>query len=136
MSKKSRVAYEHAYNYIENNIFKLSRVASFTTDYEIAMRTAIRNCNPAAKLFACHFHFSQACKRKATQIDGFITLIRTNQQAESIYYRVLSLPILPVGHIMAAFNELRKEARSLKSSSMNRFFNYFRKQWILKVRTV
>lgn len=133
MSKKSRRAYDHVFQYIEQNIFKLSKVTTFTTDYEIAMRAAIAECNPTAQLYACHFHFAQACKRKATQIDGLVTLIRTNKNAESIYYRILSLPLLPVNHIISAFNELRTEARALKNSSMNKFFVYFRRQWILKV---
>lgn len=133
MSKKSRSAYQNVFDYIENNIFKLSRASSFTTDYEMAMRSAIASCNPTAKLFACHFHFSQACKRRASQIDGFVSLIRTNKNAESIYYRLLSLPILPCDHILPAFNELRVEARAINETCMNKFLSYYRKQWILKV---
>lgn len=133
MSKKSRAAYNDVFQYIENNLFKLSRAASFTTDYEIAMRSAIAMCNPTAKLYACHFHFSQACKRRASQIDGFVSLIRTNRTAESIYYRLLSLPLLPVQHIIPAFNELWTEARAMGMPCMNKFLTYYRRQWILKV---
>lgn len=133
MSKKSRLAYEAVFDYIENNLFKLSNAASFTTDYEVAMRAAIATCNPHAMYFACHFHFTQACKRRASQIEGFVSLIRSNTNAESIYYRLLSLPLLPVDHIAPAFNELHTEARSLKNKSMNKFIAYYRRQWILKV---
>lgn len=69
MSNKSRLAYDHAFEYFENNVFKLFKAASFTTDYEIAMRAALMKINPAAKMVACHFHFAQACKRRAAQID-------------------------------------------------------------------
>lgn len=133
MSRKSRSAYQDAFEYINNNVFKLSRAASFTTDYEVAMRSAIAHINPSAKLFACHFHFAQACKMRASQIDGFIALIRTNREAESIYYRLMSLPLLPVGHIIPAFNEINVEARALKMQCMKKFIAYYRKQWILKV---
>lgn len=135
MSKKSRAAYAHVFKYIDANIFKLSRAASFTTDYEIAMRAAIADCNPMAKMYACHFHFSQACKRRACKIDGLIEFIRSDRQAESIYYRLLSIPLLPENHILNAFNELRTEARALKNGGMNKFIVYFRKQWIMKVFT-
>lgn len=133
MSKKSRFAYDAVFDYIEKNIFQLSRAASFTTDYELAIRSAIAKCNPTAVYFACHFHFTQACKRRASQIDGFVTLIRSNTEAESIYYRLLSLPLLPVDHIIPAFNELQTEARALKNKNMNKFCSYYRRQWIVKV---
>lgn len=133
MSNKSRLAYEHVFNYIDKNIFPLSSVASFTTDYELAMRGSIAACNPSAKLYACHFHFAQACKRRAAQTNGFVELVRSNKEAESIYYRLLSLPLLPVDHIIPAFNELNAEARKLKSAPMRQFLAYYRRQWILSV---
>lgn len=133
MSKKSRLSYEAVFDYVDKNIFQLSRAASFTTDYEVAMRSALAICNPTAKYYACHFHFTQACKRRASKLDGLVTLIRSNTDAESIYYRLLSLPILPAAHIIPVFNELQTEARALKNRSMNKFLAYFRKQWIVKV---
>lgn len=132
MSKKSRLAYEAVFDCVDKNIFQLSRAASFTTDYEVAMRSALVTINRTAKYYACHFHFAQACKRRASQNEGFTALVRSNSDAESIYYR-LCLPLLPVAHIIPAFQEIQTEARALKNKSMNRFLAYFRKQWILKV---
>lgn len=136
MSKKSQAAYEHLFDYIENNIFKLSQTASFTTDYEQAMRNALVKINPNARMYACHFHYCQALKRRATQIDGFVNFIRSNKQAESIYYRIMSLPLLPAKYIVDAFHQLQKEAFEVSKTGFRKFFAYYRRQWINKVNLI
>lgn len=133
LSNKTQAAYTDVFRYIEQNVFKLSEVASFTTDYEIAMRNALRAINPNANMFACHFHFCQAAKKKATQTEGFIELIRKNKEAESIYYRLFCLPLLPAAFIKNAFESLQTEADALKKRPMKKFLAYFRKQWMDKV---
>lgn len=133
MSKKSKNAYTHVFEYIEKNIFELSNAASFTTDYELAMRTAIAECNPTARMYACHFHFAQACKRRASQIDGFVHLVRTNKDVECIYYRLMCLPLLPAQYIADAFNALKAEARVIKKRALKQFVSYYERQWIIKV---
>lgn len=135
MSKKSQNAYRQVFDYIEKFVFELSTVASFTTDYELAMRAAIAAINPTAELFACHFHFAQACKRRASQIDGFVNLVRSNKQVESIYYRLLCLPLLPGEYITKAFNALKAEARAIKSRALRLFLSYYERQWMEKVNS-
>lgn len=136
MSKKSQVAYEHAFNYIENNIFPLSSAITITTDYEKAMRNALSKINPIARMYACHFHFCQAVKRRATKIDGLVNFIRTNIKAESIYYRLMSLPLLPSNFIMATFEQLKNEVLELKKKCFRNFFAYFENQWIKNVSSI
>lgn len=133
MSRKSQAAYDHAFEYLNKNVFKLSSVASFTTDYEVAMRNALRDMNPTAKMYACHFHFCQAGKRKASQIIGFVDMIRSDNRAASIYYRLLYLPLLPAIYIKDAFESLQNEAFTLNRSGFKKYFAYFEKQWIVKV---
>lgn len=134
MSKKTQAAYEAVFEYIDEHIFKLSECASFTTDYEIAMRNGCRSICPRAKLYACHFHFCQACKKRGTQTDGFVKLIRSNKQAESIYYRLMCLPLLPADYINDAFESIVTEANAIKPNiPMKKFLAYYRKQWIQKV---
>lgn len=133
MSRKCQPAYEHVFDFIDKNVFPLSTVATFTTDYEVAMRNALRKINPTARMFACHFHFCQASKKKAMKIDNFIAMIRSDKYAASIYYRLLCLPILPATHIHEAFESLKKEAFQRNKRGFSRFFKYFEKQWIVKV---
>lgn len=134
MSKKSQAAYEHLFNYIEQNIFQLSTVVSFTTDYETAMRNALVKVNPNARMVACHFHYCQALKRRASQTDGFVTLIKINKEAESIYYRLMDLPLLPAEFIPDISEELQREAFHLNKRGFKQFFTYFRREWINKVK--
>lgn len=128
--KKSQAAYEHLFDFINTNVFKLSTVASFTTDYEVAMRNALRKINPTAKIYACHFHYCQALKRKASQIVGLVKLFRSRNgaKAQTIYYRLQCLPLLPAVHIKDAFDVLKKEALEIKHPALNAFMLYFEKQ--------
>lgn len=133
MSRKTQVAYEAAFKYIEEHIFKLSDCASFTTDFEVAMRQAIRSLNSIARLYACHFHFCQAGKRRAAQTDGFVKMLSNSKDAASIYYRLLCLPLLPEQFINDSFEQLQTEAFALNRRGFKTYFGYYRRQWIVRV---
>lgn len=64
MSRKSTDSYTAAFNYINDNIFELN-AASFMTDYECGMRTALAL---SAELRDCWFHYCQAIRRKCSKI--------------------------------------------------------------------
>lgn len=137
MSRKTQVAYEHLFKYIEENVFPLSKAKTFTTDFEIAMRNAIQTVNPSAKLFACYFHHNQAVKRKASQIDGLVDLIKKNRDVESLYYRLMVIPLLPADLNIDAFHQLELEANVGRNRAPIRtLFKYYKKQWIEKVKLI
>lgn len=103
------------------------------TDYEKAMRNALKKCYPESKHYACWFHFCQAVKRHASQIAGFAVEIRKNATAREIYCRFLCLPLLPADVIENAFNELRLEAQNYNERFFRPFLGYFEMQWIRNV---
>lgn len=106
------------------------------TDFEMAMRNALRKLYPQSKLFTCWFHFTQAVKRHASQIQNFTVKIRTNKAAQQIYYKLMCLPLLPAGSIVSAFEELKLDSRAVETeinSEFEKFIRYFERQWILKV---
>lgn len=105
MSRKSERCYIHLFTALKQ-IFDLTG-ESFMTDFEIAMRNAIRHVYPGARLHTCWFHFCQAAKRKTYQIPMFIRSIQANEKMKSIYYKLLSLPLLPAAD-MTIFSLLRK----------------------------
>lgn len=76
MSRKCKEAYEAVFNYIDTHIIKIKGAASFTTDYELAMRKALKIFSPSSAFYACYFHFCQAVKRNAFQTDGFVKFMR------------------------------------------------------------
>lgn len=95
MSRKTSDAYEAAFDFINLKIFNMEGTKLFVTDYELALRNALRKKYPGSKLSSCHFHFAQAIRRKGTQIHGFIDFLRSNDAAKKIYYKLMYLPLLP-----------------------------------------
>lgn len=132
MDKKSQLAYQHVFEYVHNHVFPL-HCATFTTDYEVAMRNALRKLFQDSKLIACYFHYCQAVKRRAASTYGFVDMVRTNKDARSLYYRLHCLPLLPPQYIRAMYTELKTEAVSISKTIFRPFLKYFYKQWIEKV---
>lgn len=133
MSRKCTEAYESVFNYIDTHIVKIKNAASFTTDYELAMRKALRKFSPSSTLYACYFHYCQAVKKNAYQTDGFVKFIKSNENAKSVYYRLLCLPLLPSEYIDNCFIELKHEADEINKQGFRSFMKYFKNQWIKKV---
>lgn len=136
MSHKSQVAYEDIFNYINKNVFPMTTSASFITDYEVAMRNALKKMYPTATMWACLFHFTQAVKRHASQTPGLVNLIKTDPKAASINYRLQCLPLLLAEFITKEFKDLRANAFKIGNVAkeiFRPFLRYFFDQWIKKV---
>lgn len=132
MSNRTQVAYEHVFNYIHKHIFKL-HCSSFTSDYEVAMKNALRSVFPESHLVSCWFHFVQAIRKKASKIPELLKLISTVPEAAHIYYKFQSLALLRWDLIDAAFNKLANEALLFNKQAFEPFVDYFKRQWIVKV---
>lgn len=132
MSKKTQTAYEHVFNFIEKKLKFSFDGMSFTTDYEKAMRNAIRNLYPEIKLVACWFHFAQAVKKNSSQINGFVRFLRGNKLAEDLYYKFQCIPLLPANYISSTYETLKREAYAIDKSAFQQFISYYEKQWIIK----
>lgn len=132
MSRKTELCYQHLFTYIDSNICCLNG-ASFISDYEKAMRTALKNLHPTMNFYACWFHFTQACKRNARKCIGFENVLKRNKQAYILFLKFLHLPLLPNYKILEAFNMLEFQATALDKNVFSPFLKYFKKQWILKV---
>lgn len=134
MTGKAQHAYEDVFNYISDNVFSMSTVQSFTTDFEMAMRNAINKLFQNAKSIACYFHYTQALKRCVSQLRDIMHEIHTDDLANSIYQRAQCLPLLPPHLISNAFKDLVTESNKLKNkSAFHPFLRYMRDQWIKKV---
>lgn len=128
MSNKKEENYRAVFGYIHEKIIRLD-CKHFMCDYERAMRNAFLSVVSGTRVTSCHFHFCQACKRNAAKYPTLVKLIQTDKKAAKIYYKLLSLPLLPSDEIRGAFDELQKEANSL-STLFNKFLMYFHRQWI------
>lgn len=133
MSRKTRRAYEHLFKYLKNNIINLGNGKSIMTDFECAMRNALRAVFPQIKLNCCWFHFTQAAKKRAMQTPQLIPFLLQNKDAREIYYKLLSLPLLPPKDIVPMFRELKVLALANNRELFADFIKYYEGQWIKKV---
>lgn len=132
MTRKTQAIYTHLFQTIEKDVVQL-RPESFMTDFEIAMRNGLRIVYPTAQLFSCWFHFCQAVKRHASQINGIMAAVHDSPEKAKIYYHLLCLPLLPADKIIAAFNEIKLEAKVKFGSTFDEFVEYYEYQWIQSV---
>lgn len=126
MSRKTTESYKQLLNYIKNEIIDL-KPTSFMTDYEVAMRKAVRAVHPYTKMFTCWFHFCQAVNRHGSQIRGFLMTARSSTETSSIYYQLMCLR-----HIISVFNMIQMEAKQAHGKKFDEFLKYYEKQWIKK----
>lgn len=131
MTRKTQKTYEHCLCYVHENVFSL-RCESIITDYEIAMRQALKEVVPGIKLLGCWFHFAQAIRRKVASICELFELVRTNDKIRHVYYKIISIALLPFDKIERAFNELALEGLEL-TKHFTPFVKYFRNQWLKRV---
>ncbi|XP_037813343.1 uncharacterized protein LOC119604655 [Lucilia sericata] len=138
MSKKSEEAYTHMLHYLKSNILDLqpNRVI---TDYENGLRNAIKKLYPTVKLVGCWFHYTQALRRKALKIPGFINELNKNNQAKVFFNKFLYLPLLKPNDITAAYQILKADAMDVKyikgkmtESYFQPFIKYFDSYWMKK----
>ncbi|XP_033252415.1 uncharacterized protein LOC117191740 [Drosophila miranda] len=131
MTRKTELCYQHLFTYIDSNICCL-KGASFISDYEKAMRNALKGLHPNMNFYACWFHFTQACKKNAKQSSGFENTLKCNKKAYMLFMKFLHLPLLPESKIVEAFNLLKGEAINLNKKLFSPFLKYFNRQWLKK----
>lgn len=131
MTRKTQKCYEHALGYVHTNVFPLCCEA-IITDFEIAMRQAIRKVVPGIKLLGCWFHYAQAIRRKVASLSELFELVRTQDQIRIIYYKMICLALLPYDKIENAFNELALEGLQ-QTKEFTLFIKYFQVQWLSRV---
>lgn len=136
MSRKTRRAYEHLFKYLKKNIIDLGNGASIMTDFEVAMRNALRAIFPQIELNCCWFHFTQAAKKRAMQTPQLIPYLLQNEKARAIYYKLLSLPLLPAKDIVPQFQKLKVLALANNKAVFKDFIKYYENQWIKKVCSI
>lgn len=105
------------------------------TDFEIAIRSAFVELVPTAEVTSCYFHFKQAVKKKARKFGAMMHFIMANSEAKNLYFKLMSLPLLPADRIRSVFSKLKAIAEKLqeeeeKDHIFDDFLRYFYNQWI------
>lgn len=131
MTRKTEVCYQHIFKYIDENVFSL-QCKSFMTDFELAMRNALKSIYPNCEHNTCWFHQTQAAKQNMMKLRPLSKLIRTNDEARTIYKKLLALPLLPADLIVDAFHKIKTLALS-KFKQFKTYLAYFERQWLQRV---
>lgn len=132
MTRKTEACYIHLFEYIDEYIMKLMP-ASFMTDFERAMRNALKKVWPLVDLFTCWFHYCQAIKKHSSQIPEFMGILRGEPSTLKTYYEIMCLPLLPSHQIQDAYNEIKLEATTRYGELYSKFMRYVESQWLKKV---
>lgn len=132
MSKKTQECYLHLFKFIEKNVCSLE-CDEFITDYERAMKNALKTIHPDSTITSCWFHFTQSDRKNASKFPHFLELITKNSDAAFIYRQFQCLPLLKEMNILPAFEELCSKGNQLNRRAFAPFIKYYKHQWIEKV---
>lgn len=133
MSRRTIGAYVCALRFVNDKLIEL--VGSIIIDFECAMRKALQIVTPTITILGCLFHYDQALLRKAASIPELHKLIRTNKEAYFEFRKYQSLALLPSHMIKDAFVCLLRETLK-KYPVFAPFIDYYKKEWINKVKPV
>lgn len=125
MTNKSQEAYESVFSFIDAKFFRFNGIKTFYSDFELAMRNSLRKICPHAKNKLCHFHFAQAIRRKATNINCFLDFLNANIEAKKVYYQLMYLPLLPAKSIEPTFKEICEKANSINKQKFSEKIRYY-----------
>lgn len=105
------------------------------SDYELAMRNALRAVVPLSDQHGCQFHYSQACNRHAKKSPGMLHLVYSKSEPEALilYRKLLYLPLLPADRILDTFNAIALLATNLYPNKFNNFLRYIKHQWSVSI---
>lgn len=131
MSSRTTKAYQSVFEYIHKNILPLHG-KGIITDFEQALRNALKSVSPETPLFGCWFHHCQALRRKVASIPELFEIIRKEAKAAEFYRKMQCLALLPADKIKDAFDQLAYDALQTYPE-FAKFVDYYDKQWIRKV---
>lgn len=133
MSNRTSECYTAVFNFIENEVFKMEPT-EIITDFEAGMRNAINTVYKNVTLRGCWFHYCCAIKRMALKL-GLRNVLKTMQEARFVYYKLMSLPLLPTEQFLNGYQYIKAHAqRKTFWSNFQSLFEYFESFWIAQVR--
>lgn len=134
MTRRTKDAYFSVFKYIHENLIPLIG-KGIIIDFEKAIRLALKELEIGIYILGCWFHFCQSLRRKMATLPELFNLIRSNENAKSLFRQFQCLALLPTEMIEKAFHILSKEALKL-STLFSPFIDYFDKEWIKIVKPI
>lgn len=136
MTRRTIEAYVAALQYIDQYLIEL-KGDGIIIDFENAMRAAMKKVSPDIRIYGCLFHYMQALTRQMVSMKPLYDLIRANADAKFIFRKFQSLALLPGNLIKGEFISLLREALDVyKFTAFAPFVNYYKNQWLTRVKPV
>jgi len=133
MTRKTTALYEAVLRKI-NDVESQFQPTQVIADFEEAPSAALRNVyGDQLTVSGCWFHYAQALIKRLRKL-GLTDAYRNDQETQTIFRCLLSLPLLPIGDIAPGFQELKSllTSQSANSATMTQLFRYVERQWINK----
>ncbi|XP_051157996.1 uncharacterized protein LOC127279599 [Leptopilina boulardi] len=127
MERKSTRAYAAVFREIKRLLPELV-INECMIDYEKALKKAIREEFPGADIHGCHFHFCKTNVKYACHI-GLKVYLKNNAEARHVFLLLLALPLLPANQTRDAFDQIKANMPQAIQQTMNRFLQYFEREW-------
>lgn len=134
MTNKTTEAYQEVFAFIEDKLqFKLEPSLCMT-DYEEALRSAVRNYWPACDLRGCQFHYKQAVQRKCKADPTLKELLKKSPVARKIKKMLMNIVLLPADKTLEGYKIIQNFAKKKKmNGQFADLFLYFERQWLRQV---
>lgn len=135
MTGQTEAHYLAIFQFVRDGVFSFDgneRLPRFaTSDFEQALRLALKNVWPQVTLIGCNFHFCQSLRRKASTQEGLATVITGATVQHTILKMFMRLSMLPLHRVnvgLAALTHLI--TTSGLADDFNEFLDYFQRTWI------
>lgn len=136
MTNKTIEAYQDVFKFVEEKSFKLEP-ALCMTDYEDALRSAIKSHWSSCEIRGCEFHFKQAIQRRCRTDPKLKGLLKKSSLARKIKYMLMSIALLPANKIVEGYKIVQAFAKKKEmDGAFAELLLYFEKQWLREVRFV
>lgn len=136
MTRRTICAYAAALSFVNQKLIELDGLG-IIIDFENAMRLALKIVCPNLPIYGCLFHYMQALQRKIKSIPSLFQLIRTNPDAKFLFRKFQALALLPANLIKDCFVYLLRETlETFQFKEFAPFLDYFKTQWLKRVKPV
>jgi hypothetical protein len=135
MPGKKQKQYEAFFHFLKYAILRHENARrnpiSVMSDFERALRNAIKVIFPSTKLLGCNFHHLQALRRRAMKTEGLSTKIYKNSQHHYILKMFMRISLLPIERINTGLQQLKRYIASMPDILMDfhEFTLYYEETW-------
>lgn len=133
MTRKTTALYDAVMRKVQE-LQPLFRPTQVIADFEEAPATAVRNVfGNTVVISGCWFHYAQALIKRLRKL-GLTDAYRHDDETQTTFRCLLSLPLLPAGDIVPAFQEIKNliTDNSSSTAATNQLFRYVERQWLNK----